>query len=78
MAKITEKMILNFLKTKSNDPSELCTATAQTLYILMGAAIEFSGKNPAVVKESLRVLDEIKNNIIDEFGDGEGEENEED
>lgn len=70
MAKELHEQILDFLKTKSNDPNVLCTATARALLILMVASIEMYGSEPKNVKVALDVLDQMKQQIIEDFGDG--------
>lgn len=59
--------MLDFLRTKSNDPSELCTAAGRVLYVLMGAAIQMGDGDPDDIKTALSVLNQMKQNIIEEF-----------
>lgn len=68
-----EAQILDFLRTKSSDPSALCTATARAFIILTKAAIKMSGNDPDNVRIALAVLDKMKQSIIAEFGNPESE-----
>lgn len=70
-AKPLTDQILDFLKTKSADPEERCTATAQALTIITGAIIEVYDRNPATIKAALSMCDKMKQVFIDEYGDGE-------
>lgn len=63
---LTNKL-LNFLRTQSNDPSEICTALSQCLYICGGATIEMYGHSKDCLDEMCNLLDKIKNQLIDEF-----------
>lgn len=69
MAKELHEQIFDFLKKKSNDPDVLCTATARALMILMDASITYYGGNPENVKVALNVLDQMKQHIIEQFGE---------
>lgn len=59
--------LLDFLKTQSDDPSELCTNTAQALLSLLNASIIISKRNSDVIKESLRLLEGMQYRIVQEF-----------
>lgn len=59
--------LLDFLITQSNDPSELCTNTAQALLSLLSASIIITRRNSDTIKESLRILEDMQYKIVREF-----------
>ncbi|MBQ0056182.1 MAG: hypothetical protein KBT20_00880 [Bacteroidales bacterium] len=59
--------MLDFLKTKSSDPSELCTAAGRVLYVLMSAAIQMSDGDRDNIKMAIGMLEQMKQNIVEEF-----------
>lgn len=69
MAKELHEQIFDFLQKKSNDPNVLCTVTAKALLILLESSIEYYGGNPESVKVALGVLDQMKQHIIEQFGE---------